>query len=105
MTTLLVNGVEVLPTGPTLYWLCFSRAADCAASPGVAVPFSTATRVCPGGHGPLPFFPDAAVDESDPPLTTLLTPNAIPATTNRAPTAITAIVSGSDSQLRRSPSP
>src|SRR4051812_47741390 len=48
MTTLVGNGVVVLPTGPTLYWPCLSWPAEDAARPGVAVPLSTATLVCPG---------------------------------------------------------
>src|SRR5258707_1051250 len=50
MTTLVVNGVVVLPTGPTLYPPCLSGAADWAASPGVAVPLRAAALVCRGGR-------------------------------------------------------
>src|SRR5215204_2100614 len=100
MTTLVVKGVEVLPTGPTLYWLCLSSPADWAARPGVAVPLRTATFVWPGGHGPLPVSSvGVAVSESPPVI--LLTPKTAPASRSRAPTVITAIESGLESQAGR----
>src|SRR4051794_41820249 len=85
MTTLVENGVEVLPTGPTLYCFCFSWLADWAARPGVAVPFSTATLFWLGGQGPLLFLPQLAVLEAPEPPVFFLSPQAIPARRGGAP--------------------
>src|SRR4051794_41970468 len=94
MTTLVVNGVDVLPTGPTLYWAFLSCEADEAARPGVAVPLRTATLVWLGGHGPLLFFPPPGVVEAEGPPGRRGAPQPVPAVRRVAATVITAPESG-----------